>query len=245
MPAPVKGGERPHARRRRPGSGVWFDRVMSGDDLLSEARAELEAGRVRRAKDLLESQVARERDAEALKLLGEVRHRLGDLSGAGAAWFATSAKGPAVDESIAAWRKDHNDDFGAMWRSIPRSARQEPLTPKLTALKAKADAMAAARKTAEAAPAASAAAGSVAKGDRAAVRPERETPSVATKAETGRARHSPSEPHVRTASDPEAPAEESGGFDAAKVIAWVLAALFVVCAVVGLVTILQWIVPGT
>ena len=35
------------------------------------------------------------------------------------------------------------------------------------------------------------------------------------------------------------------GFDAAKVIAWILAALFVVCAVVGLITILQWIVPGS
>ena len=39
--------------------------------------------------------------------------------------------------------------------------------------------------------------------------------------------------------------EAQGGFDAAKVIAWVLAALFVVCAVVGLITILQWLVPGT
>ena len=35
------------------------------------------------------------------------------------------------------------------------------------------------------------------------------------------------------------------GFDAAQVIAWVLAAFFVVCAVVGLITILQWLVPGS
>jgi hypothetical protein len=39
--------------------------------------------------------------------------------------------------------------------------------------------------------------------------------------------------------------DEKSGFDAAKIIAWVLAALFVVCAVVGLITILQWLVPGT
>jgi hypothetical protein len=38
--------------------------------------------------------------------------------------------------------------------------------------------------------------------------------------------------------------DDSDGFDAAQVIAWALAAFFVVCAVVGLITILQWIVPG-
>jgi hypothetical protein len=32
--------------------------------------------------------------------------------------------------------------------------------------------------------------------------------------------------------------------DAAQVIAWLLAALVVVCSVVGLVTILRWMVPG-
>jgi len=37
--------------------------------------------------------------------------------------------------------------------------------------------------------------------------------------------------------------EGSGGFDAAQFVAWVVAALFVVCAVVGLVEILRWMVP--
>ncbi|QGN58562.1 DUF6584 family protein [Nostocoides sp. HKS02] len=36
----------------------------------------------------------------------------------------------------------------------------------------------------------------------------------------------------------------SGGFDAAVVIAAGLAVLFVICAVVGFVTLLMWIVPG-
>jgi hypothetical protein len=41
----------------------------------------------------------------------------------------------------------------------------------------------------------------------------------------------------------EAPAEGSGGFDAAVVVALVLAGLFVVCAVIGFVTVLVWLVP--
>lgn len=38
--------------------------------------------------------------------------------------------------------------------------------------------------------------------------------------------------------------DADGGIDAATLIAWILAALFVVCGVVGLVTILRWMVPG-
>ncbi|MGL4175583.1 MAG: hypothetical protein ACRCSN_05850 [Dermatophilaceae bacterium] len=46
--------------------------------------------------------------------------------------------------------------------------------------------------------------------------------------------------------DDAAPAEDTdgGGADAARVIAWLLAALFVVCAVIGAVTALGWLVPG-
>jgi hypothetical protein len=39
--------------------------------------------------------------------------------------------------------------------------------------------------------------------------------------------------------------EDEGGTDAAQVIAWVLAAAFVVLAVVGAVTVLGWLVPGS
>ena len=42
---------------------------------------------------------------------------------------------------------------------------------------------------------------------------------------------------------PAAAEEGSGGFDAAVVVALVLAGLFVVCAVVGFVTVLRWLVP--
>jgi hypothetical protein len=46
--------------------------------------------------------------------------------------------------------------------------------------------------------------------------------------------------------DPSVDEDESeGGTDAAQVIAWVLAAAFVVLAVVGAVTVLGWLVPGS
>lgn len=38
--------------------------------------------------------------------------------------------------------------------------------------------------------------------------------------------------------------EEEGGMDAAQFIAWIAAAAFVACGVVGLVTVLGWLVPG-
>ncbi|MGL5860354.1 MAG: hypothetical protein ACRCY9_03745, partial [Phycicoccus sp.] len=45
--------------------------------------------------------------------------------------------------------------------------------------------------------------------------------------------------------DDGAPAEDAdGGVDAARVVAWLLAALFVVCAAIGAVTVLGWLVPG-
>jgi hypothetical protein len=43
---------------------------------------------------------------------------------------------------------------------------------------------------------------------------------------------------------PSSPPESTGGIDAAQIIAWVIAAFVVVCAVVGLVEILRWMVPG-
>ena len=36
----------------------------------------------------------------------------------------------------------------------------------------------------------------------------------------------------------------AGGIDAAQIIAWVIAAFVIVCAVVGLIEILRWMVPG-
>ncbi|MEO7422250.1 MAG: hypothetical protein ABIU87_07640 [Ornithinibacter sp.] len=38
--------------------------------------------------------------------------------------------------------------------------------------------------------------------------------------------------------------DDEGGLDAAQFIAWLAAAAFVACGVIGLVTVLQWLVPG-
>ena len=121
---------------------LWFDAGMvstGGEDALKRARTALASGRLTLARDILEDHVHLHRDAEAFKMLGEIRHRIGDLPGAGAAWFATSAKGPIVDEAVSAWRTKHDDDFAAMWATIPASARRGELTPKLAALKARAE----------------------------------------------------------------------------------------------------------
>ena len=42
----------------------------------------------------------------------------------------------------------------------------------------------------------------------------------------------------------EDPDEDEGGTDAAQVVGWIVAAVFVFCAVVGFVTVLGWMVPG-
>ncbi|MFC7485198.1 hypothetical protein ACOCJ7_01640 [Knoellia sp. CPCC 206453] len=150
------------------------------------------------ARDLLAAHVREERDVEALRLLGEVHHGMGDLPAAGAAWFGAGVKGPEVEAAVAAWRADHGDDFGAMWRSLPRSIRQEPRSKKVEALRGKA------LEAREAADGASDPAGS--------------SSSVSS--------------------------SSGGGIDAAQIIAWVIAALVVVCAIVGLVQVLRWMVPG-
>jgi hypothetical protein len=40
------------------------------------------------------------------------------------------------------------------------------------------------------------------------------------------------------------PDDDDGGFDAAWLVAWVLAVAFVVFAVIGLITALAWVIPG-
>ncbi|MBM6401621.1 hypothetical protein [Phycicoccus sonneratiae] len=52
------------------------------------------------------------------------------------------------------------------------------------------------------------------------------------------------EPFVRTGELVAAPEDEADGVDGAQVIGWILAALFVVAAVIGVVTVLGWLVPG-
>ncbi|KGN37295.1 hypothetical protein [Knoellia subterranea] len=158
------------------------------------------------ARDVLAAHVREERDVEALRLLGEVHHGMGDLPAAGAAWFGAGVKGPEVEAAVEAWRAAHADDFGAMWRSLPRSVRQEPRSKKVEALRAK------------------------------ALEARDASDAAASKAGSGAA--------VVAASGSAAGSSSSGGFDAAQLIAWIIAAFVVVCAIVGLVQILRWMVPG-
>lgn len=178
-----------------------------GDDesrvVLEKARAAREAGADWRARDLLAARVEAERDAEALALLAEVLHDMGDLPRAGAMWFAAGAQGPEVDVAVAAWREQAGDDFGAMWRSLPASARAEPRPRRIEALR-------------ERALGAAAGAG-VAEGTQPVEGPQ------ASEASEG---------------------SEDEGFDAAWLVAWILAAAFVVFAVIGFITVLAWLVPG-
>lgn len=182
-------------------SGVAAE-AGSSSPVVDEATAAVERRELWVARDLLAAHVREERDVEALRLLGEVHHGMGDLPAAGAAWFGAGVKGPEVDAAVEAWRATHGDDFAAMWRSLPRSVRQEPRSKKVEALRAKA---LEARDASDAA--ASATAGAVA---------------------------------AAGSGEPSG----SGGIDAAQIIAWVIAAFVVVCAVVGLVQILRWMVPG-
>lgn len=173
--------------------------------VVAEATEAIDQKQLWVARDLLAAHVREERDVEALRLLGEVHHGMGDLPAAGAAWFGAGVKGPEVEAAVAAWRSAHGDDFGAMWRSLPRSVRQEPRSKKVEALRAK------------------------------ALEARESAGEVADPAGSGTG--------VSTAMS--TASSSGGGIDAAQIIAWVIAALVVVCAIVGLVQILRWMVPGS
>lgn len=158
-------------------------------EVLEAAHADVAQGKAWRACDLLRSHVTTIRDDEALTLLGGILYSMGDLPGAGAAWFGTSRKGLQVDEAVRAWREHHGDHFGAMWRSLPASVRKDPRVPRAEALREKAMT-------------------------------------------------------VDEGADPTPAPSVDSGVDGAVVIAWVVAALLLVCTVVGLVTILEWMVGG-
>ncbi|KGN31730.1 hypothetical protein N802_03105 [Knoellia sinensis KCTC 19936] len=191
------------------GEAVEVDGVEEPEEsvaVVREAHEAIDAGRLWVARDVLAAHLREERDVEALRLLGEVHHGMGDLPAAGAVWFGAGVKGPEVEAAVEAWRDAHGDDFGAMWRSLPRSVRQEPRSKKVEALRAKA------LEARDATDAAASVAG----------------PGAGVKS-----------------SRPASANGSSGGLDAAQIIAWIIAAFVVVCAVVGLVQILRWMVPGT
>jgi hypothetical protein len=159
---------------------------------VERARADLAAGRAWKARDRLTGHLRDAHDDEALELLGEVHHQMGDLPAAGAVWFGTSRRGKDVDESVEAWRERHHDNFPEMWRSLPRSVRSRPGNKRVEALRRRAEADAPAR------------------------------PGAPVTGGEGK----------------------GGGPDAAVVIAVALGLLVVVCAVIGFVTLIGWIVPG-
>jgi hypothetical protein len=83
-----------------------------------------------------------------------------------------------------------------MWRSLPRTVREQPGNKRVEALRRRAE----------------------------------QTGAVA--ASIGRPGHQ------------EEGTDQGGGPDTAVVIAVILAVLFVICAVIGFVTLLRWIIPG-
>ena len=123
---------------------------------------------------------------------------------------------------MAAWREQSGDDFGVMWWSLPASRRGEPLPRRIEALReraraAGADVDAEERVDAEVVPTASDA------GDLPAQVPVAKTSTeVAVSDNDGDVWDQ----------------DDEGGFDASWYVAWVLAVLFVVFAVIGFVTAL-------
>ena len=107
-------------------------------EVIERAHADLASGQAWRARDLLAKHLETSADAEALAVLGGVLYGMGDLPAAGAAWFGTTKKGTEVEEAIKAWREHHDEHFGSMWRSLPRSVRRSPAVPRVEALKQKA-----------------------------------------------------------------------------------------------------------
>ncbi len=184
---------------------------MSESARVERARAAVEEGAPWRARDLLESHLEAQWDPDALALLGEVLHGMGDLPAAGAVWFAGGAKGPDVDQAVAAWRERTRDDFPTMWRSLPASVRADPQSARLKALRERA----------------------------------RAADATLDEVERGRSPGETAPPDGADEGDGEGGVDgNGGGMDAAQVIAWIAAAAFVACGLIGLVTVLQWLVPG-
>ena len=107
-------------------------------EVIEQAHADLASGQAWRARDALSRYLHHTADEDVLILLGGVLYGMGDLPAAGAAWFGTSKRGGEVDDAIKAWREHHEDHFGNMWRSLPRSVRRNPTVPRGEALKRKA-----------------------------------------------------------------------------------------------------------
>ena len=186
-------------------------------DAVRRARADLAAGREWKARERLVGHLAAEYDAEALELLGEVSYAMRDLPAAGAAWFGTSRRGKDVDESVEAWRERYGDHFAQMWSSLPRSVRALEGNKRVDALRRRAEQVGSS--------------GGTGGGS---------GPGLPAKAPAGQAQAGQAQAGPTHAGDDSG----EGGADAATIIALALGVLFVACAVIGLVTVLGWLVPG-
>lgn len=94
-------------------------------DALARARADLEQGRLWKARDRLAGLMATRTDDEVLDLLGQVHFQMRDLPAAGALWFVTGRDDADARAAIDAW----HERFGGAeerWRSIPRARRLSP-----------------------------------------------------------------------------------------------------------------------
>jgi hypothetical protein len=89
---------------------------------IERARADLDAGRLWKARDRLTGLLIDDQDADVLDLLARVHFEMHNLPAAGALWFVTGRDDDAARDSIAAWRERQGNDE-ARWRSIPSPVR--------------------------------------------------------------------------------------------------------------------------
>lgn len=87
---------------------------------LSRAQADIEAGRLWKARDRLHGVfVSRPGDQSVLELLGEVHFLMGDLPQAARFWMLTERSGPDVDAAIAAFEERYARDPGSALVALP------------------------------------------------------------------------------------------------------------------------------
>ncbi len=91
-----------------------------------KARADIEAGRLWKARDRLAGVIRFDRyDQIALDLLGEVHFAMGDLPAAGRHWFLTERSGPDVDRAREALEERYGNDPALILESIPLGGELE------------------------------------------------------------------------------------------------------------------------
>lgn len=101
---------------------------------LARARADLDAGRLWKARDRLRGAfAAKPSDQEVLFLLGEVLFAMGDLPEAGRYWTMTAHSGDEFDAAYAALLERHGSDPIGLACAIPVRADLDELPPEARA----------------------------------------------------------------------------------------------------------------